>query len=107
MNYKAICLTISLLAAAAPATALELCGDFNQGEIIIGKTEDEASTVTFNQKQYPITEDGYFILAFGRDQNAEAELQLSYPHDASVFYKLPVKTYQWDIQRINGVSQQK
>ncbi len=60
MNYKAICLTISLLAAAAPATALELCGDFNQGEIIIGKTEDEASTVTFNQKQYPITEDGYF-----------------------------------------------
>lgn len=107
MNYKAICLTISLLAAAAPTTALELCGDFNQGEIIIGKTEDEASVVTFNQKQYPITEDGYFILAFGRDQHAEAELQLSYPHDASIFYKLPVKTYQWDIQRINGVSQQK
>lgn len=107
MNYKAICLTISLLAATTPATALELCGDFKQGEIIIGKTEDDASIVTFNQKQYPVTEDGYFIFAFGRDQKAQAELFLQYPNGKKQLHRLPIQTYDWNIQRINGVSQQK
>ena len=81
MNYKAICLTISILAATLPsaAKAVELCGDFKQGEIIAGRVKDNAEAVIFNGKNYPVTEDGYFILAFGRDQKANADISLLYP----------------------------
>lgn len=64
MNYKAICLTISILAATLPsaAKAVELCGDFKQGEIIAGRVKDNAEAVIFNGKNYPVTEDGYLSL---------------------------------------------
>ena len=57
MNYKAICLTISILAATLPsaAKAVELCGDFKQGEIIAGRVKDNAEAVIFNGKNYPVT----------------------------------------------------
>ena len=50
MNYKAICLTISILAATLPsaAKAVELCGDFKQGEIIAGRVKDNAEAVIFS-----------------------------------------------------------
>lgn len=109
MNYKAICLTISILAAALPAAAgaVELCGDFKQGEIIAGRVKDNAEAVVLNGKNYPVTEDGYFIFAFSRDQKAEAEVYLQYPGGGKRLYRLPVGTYDWDIQRINGIPQSK
>jgi len=109
MNYKAICLTISILAATLPsaAKAVELCGDFKQGEIIAGRVKDNAEAVIFNGKNYPVTEDGYFILAFGRDQKANADISLLYPDGGKRLHRLPVETYDWDIQRINGIPQSK
>lgn len=109
MNYKAICLTISILAATLPsaAKAVELCGDFKQGEIIAGRVKDNAEAVIFNGKNYPVTEDGYFILAFGRDQKANADISLLYPDGSKRLHRLPVETYDWDIQRINGTPQSK
>ena len=92
MNYKAICLTISILAAALPsaAKAVELCGDFKQGEIIAGRVKDNAEAVIFNGKNYPVTEDGYFIFAFGRDQKANADISLLYPDGGKRLHRLPV-----------------
>lgn len=108
MNYKAIYLTICLLTAAANnADATELCGDFKQGEIITGRVTDNAEAVIFNDKNYPVTEDGYFILAFGRDQKAQADLFLQYPDGKKELCRLPIQTYDWDIQRINGIPQSK
>ncbi len=106
MNYKVICLTISLL-AAAPAAALELCGELRQGEILVGNVGDNAEAVVFNQKTYPVTEDGYFILALPRDQKAKGTLTLQYPDGKQVTYNLPVAAYDWDIQRIDGIPQSK
>ena len=101
MNYKAICLTISILAATLPsaAKAVELCGDFKQGEIIAGRVKDNAEAVIFNGKNYPVTEDGYFILAFGRDQKANADISLLYPDGGKRLHRLPVETYDWDNQK--------
>jgi len=109
MNYKAICLICSILAAfPAQARELELCGDFKQGEIIVGKVKGQASEVLLNaEKAYPVDEDGNFILALPRDAGKNAELVVYYQNDAGMFYQLPVEKAAWDIQRINGVAQQK
>ncbi len=109
MNYKAICLTFSLLSVAMPkmATAVEFCGRFQQGEIIIGQADELAETVVFNHKTYPVTEDGRFILAFSRDQKPQADIYLQYPDGGKRLYRLPVQAYDWDIQRIDGIASSK
>ena len=108
MNYKAICLTASLLSAfTLPVQAIELCGDFKQGEFLIGKITDDTERIEFNRKNYPVTEDGYFIMAFGRDEPAATSFSAVYPDGKKQNYQLSIGTYDWDIQRINGVAQQK
>ena len=107
MNYKAIYLTSLLSLITIPAQAVQLCGDFKQGEIIIGKIEDNAERVEFNHKNYPVTEDGYFILAFGRNEPKTTSFTTIYPDGHKQNYKLSIGTYDWDIQHINGVAQQK
>ena len=107
MNYRAICLTISLLTAALPAAAIELCGELRQGEIIVGRVEDEADAVVFNGRTYPVTEDGYFIFALPRDQKEDAVLTAEYPHKDKKRFAFRVASYPWDIQRINGIPQSK
>lgn len=107
MNYRAICLTISLLTAALPAAAIELCGELRQGEIIVGRVEDEADAVVFNGRTYPVTEDGYFIFSLPRDQKEDAVLTAEYPHKDKKRFAFRVASYPWDIQRINGIPQSK
>lgn len=110
MNYSAICLTFSLLAAAgwAQAQELELCGDFRQGEIIVGRVEKDAAEVLLNgEKSYPVDQNGKFIFALPRNAKPQAELLVYYKNDAGMFYQLPVAPAKWDIQRINGVASQK
>ena len=123
MNCKAICLTICSLALAQTATALEICGDLKQGELVLVKDSNakaitlfsgesinklsEASYHPKNKKDYKVTSDGVALLAFHRDTPTTVTLG-SYPHtDAGTFYELKIAPTKWDIQRINGVAQSK
>ena len=123
MNCKAICLTICSLALAQTATALEICGDLKQGELVLIKDSNakaitlfsgesinklsEASYRPKNKKDYKVTSDGVALLAFHRDTPKTVTIG-SYPHtDAATFYELQIDPTKWDIQRVDGVAQSK
>lgn len=98
-------MTVSAFFCSFSAAAVELCGTFKQGEILVGKDET-AQEVVLNGKKYPVTDDGVFIIALGRDENANSSINLVYP-DSSKKITFKVDSGKWDIQRINGVAQQK
>ena len=79
MIYKAIysiCFSLTFLAPAA-AQALTLCGKSAQGEVLTAYAPG-AVKVELNGKSYPVTPDGKFIFAFGRDEASSAKLTVSY-----------------------------
>ena len=124
MRFKAICLMIcSTFVVCKTATALEICGDLKQGELIVikdsnaksitlysGETIDKLSNPQYtakNKKDYLVAEDGVALLAFHRNSPLTATIG-AYPlTDSGTFYELKIEPTAWDIQRINGVSQSK
>ena len=80
MNYKAICLICSFLMATEVQAAadFEVCGDLRQGEfIMLKKMPEKAQSILFDEREYPITKDGYAIIALGRDEKSKADLYLT------------------------------
>lgn len=110
MIYKAICLIFSIVLLTAPVQAAELCGTMAQGGVVMGHDEN-IHEVIFNGKKIPVSEDGHFFLAFGRDDKLKQKLKILYNDEEENY---PVKNYtfnisatQWDIQKINGVPERK
>lgn len=108
MTYKAICLicSLSILGSASGASALELCGKKAQGEILSGYAP-QAEKIIFNGKDYSVSPDGKFIIAFGRDDQKEQSFTLVSKDESRKNYTLEIVPTQWDIQKINGVPQKK
>ena len=110
MNYKAICLICSIV-AASPALAtplIEVCGEPKQGELLVLKNlNPEIRSIMVKGKEYPVTDDGYSIIALHRDAPKNIEICTTFPHDAADCYKLDIAHATWDIQRIEGVAQSK
>lgn len=124
MRFKAICLMIcSTLVVCKTAAALEICGDLKQGELIVikdsnakgitlysGENIDKLSNPQYtakNKKDYLVTADGMALVAFHRDTPLTATIG-AYPYtDVGTLYELKIEPTEWDIQRINGVSQSK
>ncbi|MDR1026570.1 MAG: M23 family metallopeptidase [Lactobacillus sp.] len=99
--YRLLCLTFSTLALASTASATELCGDNFQGEILKGSAPD-AKKVIFNDKQISISENGDFLIAFGRDEKPEQSIIID-----GKTYKIDVSPQKWDIQNIKGLPPKK
>ena len=107
MIYKAIysiCFSLTFLAPAA-AQALTLCGKSAQGEVLTAYAPG-AVKVELNGKSYPVTPDGKFIFAFGRDEASSAKLTVSYSDGRTQDYSLTVAPSRWDIQNLKGVQPQ-
>jgi len=102
---KVICLICYSFIFVLPTHALELCGNLAQGEIIRAKAE-ESEHVFLNDKELPVSADGIFIFAFGRDAQPQQLLQIATTENI-LSYPLEVKPTAWDIQKINGVSPRK
>lgn len=105
-------LRLSLLAFALhwalgePALAagdLKLDGDLVQGGLIFGRVTPGAE-VQVGERVLRISPEGRFVLGFGRDAEAEVELNVTYPDGSKEARLLPVKSREYDIQRINGVA---
>ena len=108
MIYKAIysiCFSLTFLAPAA-AQALTLCGKSAQGEVLTAYAPG-AVKVELNGKSYPVTPDGKFIFAFGRDEASSAKLTVSYSDGRTQDYSLTVAPSRWDIQNLKGVQPRK
>ncbi|WP_199608763.1 M23 family metallopeptidase [Flocculibacter collagenilyticus] len=85
------------------AIELSLSGDYTQGGLIIGKT-DEGNTVTFNGQQLQMSAKGDFIFGFGRDDKLEHVLEITNSDKKSVKHMINIAKRDYKIQRIEGVA---
>jgi len=106
MNYRAICLTVSAALLCSQAQAMDICGELKQGEFIVGK-DLSAHEVIFDDIKYPVTEDGLFILAFARETPKKSKLYYTDGSGNKHSVDLIIEQTTWDVQRIDGVPQQK
>lgn len=107
MNNKLLFLIFNFIFFAVSASAVELCGKANQGEILLGKVNPE-ERVFFNKTEIATAPDGTFLLAFGRNETDTQELSVLQAQMGSESnYKFAVAPTEWDVQNIKGVPPRK
>ncbi len=107
MKNKYLFLIISFISCVTSVKAVELCGVAKQGEILIGKIDPNQKAI-FNNKEIISSNDGLFLLAFGRDEINSQNLQVvSGNLSGEETYKFAVALTEWDIQNIKGVPPRK
>nr|WP_041355660.1 M23 family metallopeptidase [Nitrosococcus halophilus] len=90
----------------AAELALEFHGPLQQGSLVIGQTEPGVE-VFLDGRQLRISEDGLFLMGFGRDAKPEATLKLVFPDGAHEVRELEIAQRQYQIQRIEGLPPRK
>lgn len=110
MIYKAIYSIFSLamlIFLTNKAQAVQICGkNIEQGQIMQGKAEGFKS-IFYNNKEYPLTNEGDFLLAFDRDAKPNQKITLVDNKGQKKDYSLTIKKGAWDIQNLKGVPQSK
>ncbi len=104
MKNKFLFSIFSAFLVTVNAQAFELCGEIRQGEFVIGKAKD-ANKISLNGDDVLLSKDGYFLLAFGRDEKNTQKLTITTNEDFN--YSFDVRKTKWDIQNIKGVPPRK
>lgn len=104
MKNKFLFSIFSALFIISNAQAFELCGNIKQGEFVIGKAKD-AKKVSLNGNDLLLSDDGYFLLGFGRDEKGTQKLSIT--TDEELNYSFDVGATKWDVQNIKGVPPRK
>ena len=89
-----------------PAAALQLAGKIEQGSLVKGQVEP-GTIVKLNGKVLRQAENGTFYFALDRDAPAAVTLSLVYGARNIETRTLPVAKRDWDIQRIDGLPDEK
>lgn len=97
-------LGLLLWSIAADAAELHFDGVFTQGGLVQGRAAP-GSTVTLDGEPVPITEDGLFLLGFGRDAAPRAELAVIERSGTAWRRTLVIKPRRYDVQRIDGLAE--
>ena len=91
-----------LVASTGNAAALTLSPDPIQGGLVQGRTEP-GSVVTLDGEKVAISDQGLFVLGFGRNAKRTASLVVQLPSGQSERRQLAVKKRKYKIQRIDGL----
>jgi murein DD-endopeptidase MepM/ murein hydrolase activator NlpD len=67
---------------------------------------DRGAAVRLDGKPLKVAPDGQFIFGFGRDANASAALDVTYPDGSKEHRDLAVAPRTWDVRRINGLPEE-
>ncbi len=97
-----VCLVGLLIAVGAQAGTLKLDREPLQGLLIIGRTEPGA-TVTIDGSAVRVSDDGVFLLGFGRDALSKARLSAEFPDGSRTHRDLRVAQRSYDVQRVDGL----
>lgn len=81
---------------------VKLRGDFIQGGLVQGQTVPGAS-VEFEGHKVRVSDDGLFLIGFGRDAKARAALRVTLPDGTREQRTLKVNKRKYKIQRIDGL----
>jgi murein DD-endopeptidase MepM/ murein hydrolase activator NlpD len=98
------------LGGLTSATALEICGELKQGELLIVKDNNTKKINFFNNlnnKSYVLDKDGATLVALHRDAPKKIEFAVYPGTDDGDLYEIDITPVKWDIQRIDGVAQSK
>jgi len=101
LTFCLVCASGASLASDA-RDAIEFNRSFEQGAVIIGRVFP-GTKVVFDEKNLPISPEGYFVLGLDRDEPATAELQVDWVNGGEEVLSFPVKQREYQIQKIEGV----
>lgn len=102
--FKAICLTVfSIVLMFSQASALEICGKLQQGELLLIK-DINGKQISWNNKQYSMS-DGEVLIAVPRDAAQTMNLVVYPSGQAGILYHLPIEQTTWNIQYVKGVAE--
>ena len=90
----------------AAESSLRLDGPRTQGALLRGRVTPRSS-VEFDGAPVRISEDGWFLIGFGRDAPAEATLTIAWPDGRRERQTLVVKPRDYDIERVDGLPARK
>ncbi|MDW3099005.1 MAG: M23 family metallopeptidase [Alphaproteobacteria bacterium] len=100
---KSIVAAAAIALFATPTFALELDGDLSQGGMVIG-TVEPGSEVSLDGDMLPVTDDGKFVIGFGRDHGPTALLAVMKDGtEEQEVWPLEIAKRDYDIQRIDGL----
>ena len=77
-------------------------GSFVQGGLIVGQTKP-GSSVRFNNNSVRVSDDGVFLVGFGRDARLEWPLSIIHPDGKKFNSKIVIAKREYKLQRIDGV----
>ena len=95
---------LAVLKPVHAAGELLLDGNLVQGGLILG-TVTPGAEVQVGDPGLRVSPEGRFVIGFGRDADAEVELNVTYPDGSKEARLLPVKARTYDTQSITGVAQ--
>ena len=98
---------VFLLAAIAPAAALELQGTLAQGGLMIGRVAPGSSVTLDGAPVRVDAQRGVFVAGFGRDHGPTAELVLTSADGIRETVVLEIAARAWDVERIDGLPPRK
>lgn len=104
LNNLLIC---CLLLFAIPGHAgHNLEGNYVQGGLVVGKTEPGVK-IRLDDIAVAVSEQGYFVLGFGRDHPPQSRLRFTYPDGHSEEQLLKIARREYNIQRIDNLPKRK
>ena len=86
-------------------SALELKGTFEQGSLIIGKT-NPSNEIYVDQKKLKVSKEGYFVFGISRDRKKNIIISISEDNKTSQVIK-SVKSRKFKVQKIDGLPKRK
>ena len=89
-----------------PASSLSLRGDLVQGGLVFGQTLPGAKA-TLDGEPLMVSDDGRFLLGFGRDHGATALLVITHVDGSVVRRALEIADRDFPVDRIDGLDQSK
>jgi murein DD-endopeptidase MepM/ murein hydrolase activator NlpD len=97
-GFIVLCLTLCLSNAAA----IELDGEAVQGGLIFGTTL-AGSQVFLDETEIMVSDEGRFVLGFGRDETGNRTLRIMAPSGGEETLTLAVAAREYDIERVDGL----
>jgi len=85
---------------------VQVDGDLIQGGLVTGHVPPETK-VAFDDRPVRVSNEGLFLLGFGRDHPDSSRLKLTFPDGRTETRTLAVKKREYQIQRIDGLPKRK
>ena len=96
---------LALIFITNQVSALELKGTFEQGSLIIGKT-NPSNEIYVDQKKLKVSKEGYFVFGISRDRKKNIIISIGEDNKTSQVIK-SVKSRKFKVQKIDGLPKRK